>query len=75
MIQGIQIPPNSSNILSVSYDDQTGDLFITFHKGNAVYRYPQVSLTVAEGFARSGLSAGAYFRANILNQYVGERVS
>jgi hypothetical protein len=75
MVKGIQIPPQSSNIQSVSYDDETGDLFITFIKGNAVYRYPGVSLMQAEGFARSGLSAGAYFRANILNQIPGERVS
>lgn len=74
MIQGIQIPPQSSNILGVSYDDETGDLYITFVNKQAQYRYPGVPLTVAEGFARSGLSAGSYFRANILNQYVGERV-
>lgn len=74
MIQSIQIPPQSSNILGVSYDDETGDLYITFVKGNAQYRYPTVPLTVAEGFARSGLSAGQYFRANILNQFVGARV-
>ena len=73
-VQQLQIQPGSKNIQMVSYDDQTGDLFICFVRGNAIYKYPTVPLNVAEGFVRSGQSAGAYFRQNILNQYTADRV-
>lgn len=71
-IRQIPIPP-SSNLAGVSYDDETRDLYIAFVRGNANYVYRSVPAKVADGFSNSGLAAGAYFRANILNQYEYER--
>lgn len=71
-LTAIPIPP-STNIAQVQYDGETGDLFITFVKG-ATYRYSDVPADVATRFNTPGQSAGKYFRANILNQYLGEEV-
>ena len=65
----IPIPPGSSNVRQVEYDDSAGTLRMTFLRDDIPYTYYSVDKTVAEGFATSGLSAGQYFRANILNQY------
>jgi hypothetical protein len=72
-LRDIEITPGT-NLQSVAYDDDTSDLFIVFQRGDAQYVYHQVSQTTADGFQTSGLPAGAYFRANILNQYGYERV-
>ena len=69
-VRSIPIPP-SSNIAAVSYDDDAQELYVAFHKGQ--YKYSGVPAKVADGFSNSGLAAGAYFRANILNQYAYER--
>ena len=70
-VRSIPIPP-STNLAAVSYDDETRELFIGFRKGGQ-YKYKAVPANVADGFKQAGLGAGAYFRANILNQYQYER--
>lgn len=65
----IPIPPGSSNVQGVAYDDAAGVLEIVFIRNNSHYRYFDVSGTVADGFTTSGLSAGQYHRQRILNQY------
>ena len=53
----------SSNLSSVSYDDETQELSVSFHK-SGVYVYSGVPPTVADGFSTAP-SAGQY-----LNQFV-----
>ena len=65
----IKIPPGSSNIRDVAYDADAGTLRVTFLRDPIPYTYYSVDEGTAHGFATSGLSAGQYFRANILNQY------
>ena len=65
----IPIPAGSSNIQSVAFDDQAGTMRIVFQRNDTPYTYYGVPGTVADGFSTSGLSAGQYFRGNILNQY------
>lgn len=72
-LRSIPISP-STNIQAVDYDDETSEMYITFVRGPQ-YLYRQVGQTVADGFQTSGIPAGSYFRANILNQYDYERVS
>lgn len=65
----IPIPPGSSNVQAVAYDDAAGVLEITFLRGGARYRYQSVPGTVADGFTTSGMSAGKYMIFAIKNQY------
>lgn len=64
--------PLSSNLAAVSYDDDSQTLYIGFRKGGQ-YAYASVPASVADGFKAADIAAGAYFRANILNQYAYER--
>jgi|FreactTroBogLake_1042271.scaffolds.fasta_scaffold132655_1 hypothetical protein len=65
----IPIPPGSSNVESVEFDDAAGKLKIIFQRSSTPYFYDGVDGNTADGFTTSGLSAGNYFRARILNQY------
>lgn len=65
----IPIPAGSSNVQEVAYDDKAGTLKILFVRNNIPYTYYGVPGTVADGFTTSGVSAGQFFRSNILNQY------
>jgi hypothetical protein len=65
----IPIPPGSSNVRSVRYDDSTGTLEVNFLRGDSPYLYFQVPGDVADGFTTSGLSAGNYLNQRIKNQY------
>lgn len=71
-LQTIPIPP-STNIAQVRYDGETGQLQITFLSGRT-YQYEDVPADVASRFSTQGQSPGKYFRANILNQYVGMEI-
>lgn len=66
----IPIPPGSSNVQQVQYDDATGQLQVTFLRGGAKYIAEQVPGNVADGFTTSGISAGKYYNMAIRNQYV-----
>ncbi len=68
----IQIPSGSSNVSAVDYDQDRRELWVTFFKGK--YVYSGVSQGVADGFVTSGLTAGDYFRANVLNQFPYQRM-
>ena len=62
------------NIQAVDYDDETSELYITFQRQDQQYKYASVGQVVADGFQNSGITAGRFFRANILNQYGYERI-
>jgi len=62
----------SSNILAVEYEADTKTLRIVFVRDQRTYLYHDVDSTTAEGFRTSGLSAGRYFRASIMNRYAYE---
>jgi KTSC domain len=73
-----QIPiQRSTNIVSVQFDDVTGDMMIEFYGRNAssgaIYRYSSVTGDVADGFAQQA-SPGQYFRSRVLNQFPFERI-
>jgi hypothetical protein len=63
----IQIKP-STNILGVSYDEETMDLRVQFLRDGRAYTYSGVDARTAEGFSRAE-SAGQYLNAFIKNQY------
>ena len=54
---------DSSHIASGEYDEETGDLFITFKRG-ATYVYHNVPGDTARGF-NSALSPGQYLNVHI----------
>jgi len=63
------------NVQAVDYDDETSDLYVTFVRNNRQYKYAQVGQVIADGFGNSGITAGHYFRAHVLNQYGYEEVT
>lgn len=68
---GMRVIPTiqSTNIQTVVYDDETGDMYVQFVRpGTSPYKFKQVPLQVAEGFERT-VSPGQYFRGNVLRQY------
>jgi KTSC domain len=65
----IPIPPGSSNVRSIRYDDSTGTLEAEFVKGDRPYLYFGVPGDVADGFTTSGLSAGVYLNTRVKNQF------
>lgn len=68
-----QIPiKQSTNILSVQYDDTDQSLLVQFQRG-AIYRFEQVPGSVVNGFL-SAPSVGKYFRGNVLNLYPFQQV-
>lgn len=68
--RSVPIPPGSSNVESVSYDDETGNLQVAFVRDpNTPYVYYGVPGTVADGFTTSGMSAGKYLNFAIRNQF------
>ena len=64
--------PQSSNIVGITYDDESGDLFVTFARGAGVYK--NVDVQTAEGFERAG-SAMGYLNLYIKNSHLWERLS
>ncbi|TYL86104.1 KTSC domain-containing protein [Bradyrhizobium cytisi] len=66
-----RIVVNSSNLVSVGYDEDSSTLEVEF-KGGAVYRYLNVPSFEYERLMAAN-SHGAYFNANIKNGYSFER--
>ena len=59
-----EIPFNpSSNILAVTYDDDSSELYVQFKSGKT-YRYSPIPAAVADGFAVAA-SAGQYLNAAV----------
>lgn len=61
---------DSSALDSATYDNTT--LTLKFVSGD-IYSYSNVPSNIFEGL-RSADSAGKYFRNNIINSYVGEKI-
>ncbi|KWV48534.1 KTSC domain containing protein [Bradyrhizobium macuxiense] len=66
-----RIVVNSSNLVSVGYDEDSSTLEVEF-KGGAVYRYLNVPSFEYERLM-AATSHGIYFNANIKNGYPFER--
>ena len=64
---------DSSNIASSSYDTNNHTLFITFVKGNLMYKYDNVNPEDYNQF-QSAESTGKAFIEFIKNKYTGEKV-
>ena len=58
----------SENIRSISYDEDTLQLFVTYKYHNRTYVYYDVEPDVAYGF-ETAESAGKYFNANVRGYY------
>lgn len=56
-----------SSVVSHTYDQNTGDLTVTFHHGKS-YTYRDVPKEVAGGF-REASSQGAFLHANIIGKF------
>jgi len=69
---GISIPVSSSDLLSVRYNADDEELYITFHDGSE-YRYDGVDPFTYAGLM-SASSKGRYFSENIRGAYPYERV-
>lgn len=63
----------STNILDITYDDETQTLVIQFQRGGVV-EYYGVDATSAHGF-ENGLSATKYMNAYIENMFPSQRVA
>ena len=66
-------PVNSSNILSIGYDQKNKILEIEF-KNNAVWHYSPVEFSVFDGL-KNAMSVGKYFFAHIRGKYSESRIS
>jgi hypothetical protein len=53
----------SSAIQSVEFDDETGELVVTFRNGSS-YTYPNVTIGTYEEFVNSS-SPGSYWHSNL----------
>ncbi len=62
----------STAIRSLSYDDETATLFVTFVDGD-LYAYRDVPEAVFEAF-RAARSKGGFFAARIRNRYAYQRM-
>jgi hypothetical protein len=62
----------STAIRSLSYDDQTGTLFVTFVDGD-LYAYSDVPPALYEAFRRAR-SKGRFFAARVRNRYPYRRL-
>lgn len=58
---------NSSAILAIGYDDQTGHMRIQFQQGHS-YDFCHVPLSVHTAFMRA-YSKGAYYNQHIKDRY------
>ncbi len=67
-----RIPVESSNIMSIGYDQVTQTLEVEFHKGR-IYQYFDVPQAVYEEFICAG-SKGAYLATQIKGYYRYARV-
>lgn len=65
------IPVKSSHIVSVGYDEETGQLHVNFIQG-AHYIYDHVPKSVYEGL-KAARSVGKFFSQNIKGVYEGVR--
>ena len=65
-------PVSSSNVASVGYDDETGELEVEFSNG-ATYRLSGVPADVASSL-RGSPSPGSYYANNIKGAYNARRV-
>jgi hypothetical protein len=65
------IPVESSNILSVGYEEETSSLYVNYPSGT--YKYNGVDKTVYESFLTSP-SKGRFMNENIKGQYNYSRV-
>lgn len=63
----------SSNLSTVAYDAETGDLFVTFQSNGAKYVYRRVPEELAEQLANAP-SAGSMLRNEIAPYYSYSRV-
>jgi len=69
----IEVTYDSSNIASSKFEIETKTLYITFVKGNLLYRYDNVNPSDYFDF-QNAESTGKEFINKIKNKYIGERI-
>lgn len=86
MAQELTFTSRSSNVSEVRFEsdsdepdaDNIGQLFVTFKKGGATYRYDDVPMSIfiaMQDMEEIGSSCGQFFHANVRNVFACERVA